>query len=527
MTSLRPIDVLILILASTFTIRAQISGEKIWEVHLKQITVSSPAIDLDGTVYIADSQEKTVYAFDGSTGSKKWEFQAGDIVHATPAIGSDGTVYVGCWDAKLYALDGKTGALKWSFLTEGSITSSPVIGRVDGTVYVGCAGVPRIYALDASQGHLKWKIETEYVHYTALAQGRDDTLIYANSFPNILAIETATGQMRWKFKTLNPFYDLFALGMGENGIVYASSSDGMFYALNDQTGTKIWEFKAQDHFKSGPAIGTDGTVYVGNNDRKIYALDGKTGMVKWSFPTPGPIYTVPVIGADNVLYVAADALYAIDANTGAKLWQFSGGNSARSSPALSADGLLYVVMATDTARLYALRTSSKGLAGSPWPKAGGNNQNNGRATFRPHKATAAPAIVNGSIVGVTVLDAGYGYTNAPAVTISSASGSGAVFNVVMGTGFIKEILIENPGSGYSPDAKLDIAWPPVPSSLNIVVSKVRLNLSLRPGQVYQIESSKDLKAWGALGLPFRAESESMTQEVDVLEHGQYFRLREH
>ena len=39
-----------------------------------------------------------VYALDGKTGIKKWEFETGNEVSSSPAIGVDGTVYVGSAD---------------------------------------------------------------------------------------------------------------------------------------------------------------------------------------------------------------------------------------------------------------------------------------------------------------------------------------------------------------------------------------------------------------------------------------------
>ena len=36
---------------------------------------------------------------------------------------------------------------------------------------------------------------------------------------------------------------------------------------------------------SSPAIGSDGTVYVGSNDKKLYAINGQTGAKLWEFET--------------------------------------------------------------------------------------------------------------------------------------------------------------------------------------------------------------------------------------------------
>jgi outer membrane protein assembly factor BamB len=64
-----------------------------------------------------------------------WSFKTGGVVDSSPAIGLDGTIYVGSWDDKLYAIN-PDGSLKWSFKTGYLVDSSPAIGS-DGTIYVG------------------------------------------------------------------------------------------------------------------------------------------------------------------------------------------------------------------------------------------------------------------------------------------------------------------------------------------------------------------------------------------------------
>ena len=80
-------------------------GTVLWEFETGGEVRSSPAIGVDGTVYVGASfPNKKVYALDGKTGARKLEFKTGGFVTSSPAIGSDGTVYVGSRDNKVYAL---------------------------------------------------------------------------------------------------------------------------------------------------------------------------------------------------------------------------------------------------------------------------------------------------------------------------------------------------------------------------------------------------------------------------------------
>jgi len=79
-----------------------------------------------------------------ATPELKWSFTTGGYIRSSPAIVVDGTIYVGSSDGKLYAMN-PDGSEKWSFTTGNSVQSSPAIGA-DGTIYVGSFD-GRLYAI--------------------------------------------------------------------------------------------------------------------------------------------------------------------------------------------------------------------------------------------------------------------------------------------------------------------------------------------------------------------------------------------
>jgi hypothetical protein len=64
--------------------------------------------------------------------SLMWEFQSSSSISTSPALGLDGTVYVGSDDGKLHALAGDTGKKKWSLTLSGAngdaLTSPALLG---------------------------------------------------------------------------------------------------------------------------------------------------------------------------------------------------------------------------------------------------------------------------------------------------------------------------------------------------------------------------------------------------------------
>ena len=70
-----------------------------------------------------------------------------------------------------------------------------------------------------------------------------------------------------------------------NGVVYFGSDDNNVYALNANTGAKLWSYATGSlAVASSPAV-ANGVVYVGSDDHNVYALNASTGAKLWSYTT--------------------------------------------------------------------------------------------------------------------------------------------------------------------------------------------------------------------------------------------------
>lgn len=141
-------------------------------------------------------------------------------------------------------------------------------------------------------------------------------------------------------------------------------------------------------------------------------------------------------------------------------------------------------------------------------------------------ATAVAQVVNGFLVGATVTDPGYGYSEPPVVLIRGGNGSGATAVATVENGIVTGITISNPGSGYTGALRISIASPPFAPRVSISVSRVSVTQNVVLGRKYLLESSTALGIWSPVGAPFVAESEETVQEFVVAEVGQFFRIRQ-
>ena len=345
---------------------AQIEGTQKWAFNMGDWILSSPAIGLDGTIYLGSLNNK-LYAINPD-GTEKWSITTGPIYFSSPTLSLDGTIYVGSSDNNLYSVN-SNGTLKWIFNTNGAIMSSPAIDH-DGIVYIGSRD-SMLYAIFPN-GTQKWAFATTHTVESSPAIDHDGT-IYVGSRDNKLYAINSDGIQKWAFNTENDIYSSPAIGI--DGTIYIGSFDGKLYAINPD-GTQKWKFTTNGQIFSSPAVGVDGTIYVGSYDRKIYAIN-PDGTQKWVFTTGDWVSSSPAIGSDNTIYVGTwdNKVYSINPD-GTLKWSFITAKWVRSSPAVDKNGIIYVGSCDNN--FYAIYCSSYGLALSSWPKFRQNNMNTGK-----------------------------------------------------------------------------------------------------------------------------------------------------
>lgn len=170
-----------------------------------------------------------------------------------------------------------------------------------------------------------------------------DGLLYCVSAEGyIYALDAQTGSEQWHFKAAG---SIFVQPVVSDGLVYISSyQKSVFYALDAKTGLERWKFKAKEmnsrsknsvFFSPSPSspIVVNGVVYFGTGHQYFFALDSKTGVEKWRFKTNHSSLAPPTIindiiynASDNsTIYVASDnggIFSALDIQTGIRKWGF-------------------------------------------------------------------------------------------------------------------------------------------------------------------------------------------------------------
>ena len=385
-----------------------VDGTIKWKVNIKDnlnvvpFVESSPVIGADNTIYIA-THENNLFAID-SNGTVKWKFDAGGTVDigeyrtkkgivSTPAIAVDGTIYITTLENWLIAVN-PDGTEKWRFehpTSHFNGWTSPTIGK-DGTIYLSSAGKwfsdsekeSAIYAVNPD-GTEKWRYSNESGGAATPAIDDDGTIYVTGAISKDASTDATKGklislnkdgELNWEF-----IIDRWVEGhptIDKDGTVYIGTKGGTIYALN-KDGTIKWEYliddkinpdeityfvkpdyKSLNGISAVPAIGKDGTIYIPSWNGIFYAFN-KDGSVKWKIGTRKgfeALSTGVVIGKEGTLYLMSlntGWLYAFNPD-GELLWDFTTNVAtfglSPASPSIGADGTMYIV--GNDGYLYAL-----------------------------------------------------------------------------------------------------------------------------------------------------------------------------
>ncbi|MBI4399985.1 PQQ-binding-like beta-propeller repeat protein [Candidatus Micrarchaeota archaeon] len=201
-----------------------------------------------------------------------------------------------------------------------------------------------------SSASIKWSFETNGTIDSSPA--RAFGLIYASSSDGKLyAVNENTGQLRWSFATKGPIYGSSPVLKGN--AVYVGSTDGNLYSVDANTGKEKWKFKTNGSIWGSSPTLRGNIIYIGSTDGNVYAVNADTGNEVWRFATKGKVYSTPYFSNLVVYFGSADGnLYAVDSNTGRVKWSAATDSSIwTSSPVVDERGNVYI--GAIDGRLYA------------------------------------------------------------------------------------------------------------------------------------------------------------------------------
>jgi outer membrane protein assembly factor BamB len=265
-------------------------GKKVLSHRFGSAICGSPVIDGPMLYAALSKDEKTLIAFDLSSGKTKWEAKLGGIESSPLLIGEK--LYVVTLAGELYCLNKSIGTTIWSYrdpdeYTVAQVHSSPVS---DGRAIVFCRDDGAVFAVDARSGMLKWRAKVRKSIF-ATPSIRGDILYVGALDSAFYAFDASTGTLRWARTLDGRIFSSQAVG---DEYVYGGTGNGTFYCLNRFTGSIIWRYTTQAAIGAAPVI-SGNIVYVGSSDKTLYAFDCASGKLVWNWKGEGRIKSAPLI----------------------------------------------------------------------------------------------------------------------------------------------------------------------------------------------------------------------------------------
>lgn len=285
-----------------------------WPVSLGSFISASPTLNPpDGTVYLGSLGG----LFTGvcSNGVERFGGFLVGPVQSSAANGPDGTLYFGADDHQLRAV-ASTGVFQWTFSASAPIVTAPVV-EVENTRQQSCTAAAKTcpFPTECVDDATDDTTRAVCISSSTSCSCRNVFIYVADLGGRIFKVQ-ANGQPDTEFtppSAVGPFSSSPALA-GDR--LYLGSDDGMVYAIDKNTGSRVWTFATGGAVASSPAVATDGTqalIVVGSDDGNVYFIRDDGSMAGPPIDIGAAVRSSPAIGNNGTIYVGADdgRVYAI------------------------------------------------------------------------------------------------------------------------------------------------------------------------------------------------------------------------
>lgn len=117
-------------------------------------------------------------------------------------------------------------------------------------------------------GAVYYKADAEYVPGAPFLGGGEQALDGDQATGAIVALDVMTGEQQWEFELLTPPWSGVMATAG--GLVFGSSAEGVFFALDGSSGNPLWNFNSGAHIRTSPM----GFAVDGN--QRVAIIGGRT-----------------------------------------------------------------------------------------------------------------------------------------------------------------------------------------------------------------------------------------------------------
>ena len=251
-------------------------------------------IIVDGVAYTLDTTAQlTATSIDN--GHELWQQTISPVDAREETLGGgissgEGHLFVSAGFPEVMAVNPADGTILWRRDTSAPTRAAPTYAN--GRIFVLTLD-NQLLALNAATGEVEWKHNGTPENEAFLSDAgtaADNTIVIAPySSGEIYALRVETGRVAWsdnlsavrRASALWSLTDFNGLPVIDNGRVYAVSVSGRIVAIDERTGTRVWQHEIGS--SSTPWVAGD-YLYMVSADNQLIAMDSAKGGIRWSRP---------------------------------------------------------------------------------------------------------------------------------------------------------------------------------------------------------------------------------------------------
>ena len=221
--------------------------------------------------------------------------------------------------------------------------------------------------MDSGDGRVLWEhsgvSDNASLVGAASPAANQDIVVPVFSSGEIMALRIENGSVAWTDNLsnirglggLSTITDIKALPVIDKGLILAISFSGRFVAIDERTGTRVWQREisgSQTPWMAGNHI------FVLSSENQLIAMGRETGSIRWitelpRFEDEDPlVFTGPVLAGGRLILAGTDGrIIEVAPETGDILRQWDAGNTITIPPIIAGE-TLYLLERDGTLSAY-------------------------------------------------------------------------------------------------------------------------------------------------------------------------------
>lgn len=357
---------------------ASSSFNKIWSSNIgsgnkRSIPLTAQPVMANGMIFTLDTKDR-LSAFNAKNGDKIWDTDIGKDDEDENVISggisfAHNLLYITNGFDEVLAVRPENGETVWRKRLPTPSRAAPTV--LDGRVFINTID-SRLVALSAKDGTPLWEYtgigEMAGLLGAASPAANSNIVVVTFSSGEITALRVENGSVVWSDNLasvrqygggLESLSDIKAMPIIDRGMIIAISFSGKLAAIDERTGTRVWQREISG--SQTPWIAGN-TLFVMSSDNQLIALNVTDGTILWITELPvfenqkkkeGKIrWNGPLLASDKLILTSSHGyIVEISPQNGDIAREVNIKQDTQITPII-ADGILYVIGENGTLNAY-------------------------------------------------------------------------------------------------------------------------------------------------------------------------------